>query len=373
MEVFVIKKFLFLTNLIIVFYLTIFADEIYYVGFLGNSLSASTDSLLTALELSLNIKDENNAHGQIKSVFFDENNENILNEIKNTPNLLAIIGFLNEKHRNLLEEINDIPLISISKDFIDLNNLNKKNVFRICPSEVQLASDMARFAVAILDRRHYAVVYSEGVEDFLKTAESFAETIKRNGAKVDYFKSVEASRNNFTNILLRLRDLKVQAIFFVGPMEQAISFIKQSYEMKTGALFISTSTIGNRFFIKKLKNEAEKSCYADISPDNLYKLKKFVPFLTEYYKINKNIDKHLTYLYDAATIIKLCYNKDMKDKENLLKCLKEMSYEGVTGHIDFNSAGLRVRPVSYFYIIVKREILYRKLTEQEVKKFMEAK
>ena len=153
----------------------------------------------------------------------------------------------------------------------------------------------------------------------------------------------------------------------------AIDFAKQSYEIKTGALFMSTSTIGNRFFIKKLKNEAEKSCYADISPDNLYKIKKFRPFLNEYYKTGKNIDKHLAYLYDAVTIVKLCYNKGIKDKENLLKCLTETSYDGVTGPVDFNNLGLRQRVNSNFYVIVKREILHRKLMGQEYKKFMEAK
>lgn len=367
------RQLLFLISLIMILNLKIFAEDGYYIGFLGNSLNASTDSLMTGLELSLKIQDENKTDGLIKSVFFNENNEEILKEIKNTPNLLAIIGAFNEKHKKIIEEINDIPLISISKDYIDFNNPNKQNVFRICPSDVQLAKDLARFAVAILDKRHYAVVYTEGVNDFMKTAEEFSETIKKNGAKVDYFRSVEPTRMDFTNILLRLRDLKIQSIFFIGSLEQAINFAKQSYEMKTGALFMSTSTIGNRYFIKKLKNEAEKSCYADISPENLYKLKKFRSFLDEYYKTNKNIDKHLSYLYDAVSIIKLCYNKNLKDKESLIKGLKEISYEGVTGKINFNSSGLREKTDSYFYVIVKREILQRKLMGQEYKKFMEAK
>ncbi|MBP7792056.1 MAG: ABC transporter substrate-binding protein [Candidatus Goldbacteria bacterium] len=367
------KRLLFLINLILFLNLTVFADDLYYVGFLGNSENASTDSLLTGLEVSLNIEDENYVNGRIKPVFFDENSENVISDIKDTQNLLAIIGCFNEKHKKIIEAINDVPLISISKDFIDFNYLNKPNVFRICPSEVQLARDLARFAVAILDKRHYAVVYTDGVTDFLKAAEEFSETVKRNGAKVDYFRSVEPQRKDFTNILLRLRDLKVQAIFFIGTLEQSINFAKQSYEMKTGALFMSTNTIGNRLFIKKLQNEAEKSCYADISPDNLYKLKKFRPFLTEYYKTNKNIDKHLAYLYDAATIVKLCYNKNLKDKDNLLNCFKETFYDGITGQINFNDYGLRKTVNSFFYIIVKREILYRKLTDQEYKKFMEAK
>lgn len=368
-----IKKFLFLTSLTVFFYLTIFANELYYIGFLGNSTNASTDLFLTGLEVSLNINDVNNVHGQIKAVFFDENNENILNEIKSTPNLLAIISCFNEKHKKLLEEINEIPLISISKDFVDLNNLNKKNVFRVCPSEVQLSRDLARFAVTILDKRHYAVVYSDGTVDFFKAAEEFSKIIKKNGAKIDYFRSIDPGRNDFTNILLRLRDLKIQAIFFIGSLEQSINFAKQSYKMKTGALLMSTSLIGNRIFIKKLKNVDQKLCYADISPDSLYKLKKFRPFLSEYNKFGKKIDKHLAYLYDAVTIIKLCYNKNIKDKKNLLKCLRETFYEGVTGQIDFNDIGLRKKTNSYFYIIVKKEILYRKLMGQEVKKFMEAK
>ena len=367
------NRFFILTGLIIFLNLTIFAEDFYYIGFLGNSSNAVTDSLFTGLKLSLSVSDENNTNDLIKPVFFDEDNEHISDEIKNTPNLLAVLGCFNEKHKKIIENINDIPLISISKDYVDFNSTDRQNVFRVCPDEIQLSRDLARFAVTILDRRHYAIVYSEGVNDFLKAAEGFAETIKRNGAKVDYFKSVEPTRTDFTNILLRLRDLKIQAVFFIGSLEQAISFTRQSYEMKTGALFMSTSVIGNRYFIKKLKNEAEKSCYADVAPDNLYKLKKFRAFLSEYYKTGKNADKHLAYLYDAAAIIKLCYNKDIKNKEDLIKCIKETNYEGVTGQISFNNTGLREKVPSYFYVIVKREILQRKLMGQEVKKFLEAK
>ncbi|MCX7698062.1 MAG: ABC transporter substrate-binding protein [Candidatus Goldbacteria bacterium] len=363
-------RFFILINLIMLLNLTIFANNFYYIGFIGNSLNATTDSLYKGFELSLR---GNDTDMKIKPLFFDENNEQIVDYIKNTPNLLAVLGCFNEKHKKIIDEINDIPLISLSKDFIDFNYLNKQNVFRICPSEVQLAQDLARFAVAVLDKRYYAIVYSEDVSDYLKVAEKFSETVKRNGGRVDYLRSVESTRTDFTNILLRLRDLKIQAIFFIGSLDQSINFARQSYEMKTGALFLSTSTIGNRNFIKKLKNEAEKSCYADIAPDNFYKLKKFRPFLTEYYKTGKNVDKHLAYLYDAVSIIKLCYNNNVIDRENFIKCIKETNHDGVTGKITFNNVGLRENPPSYFYIIVKREILQRKLMGQEVKRFMEAK
>ncbi len=339
------------------------AKDVYYIGFLGNSHNASSVSLYNALSLTVEAANNTNNPYEVNAVFFNENEENAADVIKSRGNLLALLGCFSEKNSEIIEKINDMPLISIWKGYIDFNEKDKANVFRVCPTEAQLAEDLSRFVITVLTKNKSAIVYTEGSTDYLRAAEAFAANSKANKVWANYFKSVPPDRDDFTNILLRLRDLKVQAIYFAGSMEQAAELSKKSKEMNVGAIFTSTDAINSRTFIRKARAGSENACFASVIPPSLYSFRSMRAVLKEFRKKFTNEDMHMPYVFDAANIVLKCVAAGKRSAGDVAACMRDTSYKGATGPIGFNKRGIRVNANAYFYIIARKEVLYRSLGE----------
>lgn len=353
----------FLLSFIAVFCSISGASDTYYLGFLGNSTNASSVSLYNSLSLTVEASNNTNNSYEVRAVFFDEDSASVADEIKNNSSLLAVLGCFTEKNASVLEKINDIPLISTGKNYIAFNEQQKDNAFRVCPTEAQLAEDLSRFVITVLTKNKSGIIYSEESLDYMRAAEAFAANSKANKVWADYFKSVPADRTDFTAILQRLRDLKVQAIYFAGGMEQAAILSKASKEMNVGAIFTGTDNINSRAFIKKAKIGSENAAFAAIMPPSLYSLKPMRPVLAAFRKKFQNEDMHMPYVFDAANMVLKCLAAGKKSSREMISALKEMNYNGATGQINFNKNGIRVNANAYFYIISRKEVLPRSLGE----------
>jgi ABC-type branched-subunit amino acid transport system substrate-binding protein len=349
------------------------ARDTYYIGFLGNSNNASSSSLYDTLSLAIESANNTSNSYEMAPVFFSDEAPNAADEIRGRGNLLALIGCFSEKDAAVLEKIENIPLISAGKNFVMLNEKGKNNVFRVCPSEAQLAEDLCRFGITVLGKNKAAIVYSEGSADYLRAAEAFAANARANRVWSDYFKSVPADRTDFTNILLRLRDLKVQMIYFAGSMEQAAEFARKSQEMNVGATFMTTDNVNSRVYIKKAKTGADRTVFASIIPATLNGFKGLKPFMAQYRKKYSYEDVHLPYVYDAANMVFSALAAGKKSGQDVAAYMCEKTHSGVTGSISFGASGLRKNADAFFYIIARKEVLYRKLQDSEAKKYWEAK
>lgn len=367
------RLLLFLLSFTAVFYGSAGAKDTYYIGFIGNTSSASSTSLYDAI--SLTVESANNTYSayEVQAVFFNEDDPNVADEIRNKSCLLAVIGCFSEKNSAVLEKAGEIPLITAGKSFVMFNEKGKQNVFRVSPSEAQLAEDLSRFAVTVLGKNKSAIIYSESSADYLRAAEAFAANQKANRVWAEYFKSVPADRTDFTNILLRLRDIKAQIIYFAGSMEQAAELAKKSQEMNVGAILMTTDNVNGRAFIKAAKAGADRTCFASISPATLGGFKGLKPFLGEYRKKFNYEDAHMPYVHDAALIVLKALALEKKTGQDVIKYLKETAHSGATGAFSFNEQGLRRNADAFFYIIARKEVLQRKLQDYEAKKYWEAK
>lgn len=354
---------LFLLSFTAVFFGSAGAFDTYYIGFLGNSTNASSVSLYNSLSLTVEASNNTNNSYTVQAVFFDEDSVSAADEIKNKGNLLAVLGCFSEKNTGIIEKINDIPLISTGKNYIAFNELQKENAFRVCPTEAQLAEDLSRFVIAVLVKNKSGIVYSEDSLDYLRAAEAFAANCRANKVWADYFKSVPADRTDFTAILQRLRDLKVQTIYFAGSMEQAAILSKASKDLNVGAIFTSTDVINSRAFIKTAKSGSENACFAAIMPASLNSMKSMRKVLAEFRKNFQNEDMHMPYVFDAANMVLKCLVNGSRNGRDIMTALKAMNYDGATGPINFNKSGIRVNANAYFYIISRKEVLPRSLGE----------
>jgi ABC-type branched-subunit amino acid transport system substrate-binding protein len=344
------------------------AKDVYYIGFLGNSNNASAQALYNTLSLTCEAMNNTANPYEVAPVFFNEDS-GPADEINGKGDLLAVLGCFSEKHSAILGKVNNTPLINVCKSYPGFIDKEKTNLFRVCPAEAKLASDLARFAYSVLEKDRMAVVYTEGNEEYKQAAGAFAETMRRNRIPADYVKSVAADRTDFTNVILRVRDMKKQIVYFAGPTEQAVELAKETVAMNTGANFIGMSDIGNKAFLKKAKIGTQSACFASVVPSSLYNLKKFVPFLTMYDKRFTGQDMYMPFVYDAAMMAASCLEAGKKSGPDISACLKSINYSGITGDISFAADGDRKRSETFFYVMYRKEILPRRISEAEMKKF----
>ncbi len=355
-------KMVLITILVMLSNITLEAKPTYTIGFIGNSLSTNSSNLYDALSLLLEDINKKTENYELQKKFF-EDDENLVDNIKHEKNLIAITGIILEKHKKVLENIDDIPVFLIGTEYLSIDD--KKNIFRIAPSNLDLARILCRIQISVLQKRNFAILYTDGYDEFLKIAEAYKDTVLKNKASVGYFRSVDAERKDFETILIRLRELKVNTIFFAGLMEQASLIAKQSRELNVGADFSSISDICNKEFIKKAKDGSQGAHFVLSVPPSLYSLKKMRSFLEKYNETHKGTDAKLPFIFDTVNIIQYCLDKGKIESGLLKECLITEEFEGATGNIKFNEKGLRVAYPPYFYVIRGKEFLYRKLNAKE--------
>lgn len=336
------------------------AKDVFTVGFIGDTLSASSKNMFDALTIILSEK--NNDNYELQGKFFNETDENIVNQIKNGNNLIALTGNINEKHKSIFQNVKDVPVFLIGSEYLSVEDF--ENIFRLAPSNIDLAKILCRIQISVLYKDKFAILYVEGYDEYLKTAEAYKNTVEKNKGRVDYFRSVDEQRKDFEAILLRLRELKVNTIFFAGGYEQAALLARQASELKVGSDFSSIPDICNKNFIKKAKYGSQGVHFVLPTPPSLYSLKPMRNFLEKYNETHRGNDSKLPYLFDVIDIID-SFIKNKVDKKSFIDYLKEQEFSGVTGKIKFNEKGLREEYIPYFYVIRGKEFLYRKLNASE--------
>jgi hypothetical protein len=345
---------------IVVFDIIINAKDIYNIGFIGNSTNTVATDLFDALNIIIN--DYNNEKFSLQTKFLNDTSQNLINEIKN-GNFIAITGLVLEKHKKVFEEIKDIPVIIIGSEYLSFDG--EKFIFRIAPSNIDLAKILCRIQISVLGKRKFAIIYTEGEDEYLKIAEDYKNTVLKNKAIVDYFRSVDKGRKDFEAILLRLRDLKVNIIFFAGDEEQAALLAKQASQLNVGAEFSSLPYICNKDFIKNAKDGSQGAQFTMAVPPSLYSFKKMRNFLEKYNETHKTMDAKLPYLFDGVDLLNSCLNEGKTNKSDIIECFKTKNFSGVTGNINFDDNGMRLFYQPYFYVIRGKEFLFRRLSLKE--------
>jgi ABC-type branched-subunit amino acid transport system substrate-binding protein len=344
------------------------AKDNYTIGFLGNSENSRSISVFNAVKLAADEFNNTMTAYSVNAVFI-EDTTTAVDAVKNQPNMIGLIGSFSSLDGPVLDAAGDMPELCVSGDYPGLGGAAKKNIFRLCASDNQLARDTCRFLITVLSNNRLAVIYSGDNNGFEDMAAAFKSEAERNHITPSYYKEVDTERKDFTAVLLRLRDLRVQNIYFAGPAGQAGLLARQSSEMNVGADFSSTSLIGIRSFIKTAKAGSRGAVYASISPSSIYGFRKFENVYERYRKIYKGNDMHIPYAYDAAQLLLSALSSGKTGHADISAYLHGVGFDGATGNITFNESGERSGAPRYFYIIIGNEPLQRNLSQSEYKAF----
>lgn len=362
------KLFVFTLLLVAAILPAAMAKDNYTIGFLGNSANARSVSVFNAVKLAADEFNSTSTAYSVNAVFI-EDTATAVDAVKNQPNMIGLIGSFLNSDSQVLEAAGDMPEMCVSGDYPGLGGAAKRNIFRLCASDNQLARDTCRFLITVLSNDRLAVIYSGDNNGFDDMAAAFKSEAGKNHIALRYYKEVDPDRKDFNAVLLRVRDLRAQNIYFAGPADQAALLARQSSEMNVGADLSSTSLIGVRSFIKTAKAGSRGAVYASISPSSIYGFKKFGDIYERYRKIYKGNDMHIPYAYDAAQLLLSALPAGKTGHADIAAYLRGISFAGATGDINFKESGERSGPPCYFYIIIGNEPLQRNLSQSEFKAF----
>lgn len=347
--------------------------EAFNVGYLGNTYTASSLSNFYALELICAEYTATSTAYEIKAVFFDENDPGAASAINSTSNLLAVIGDIRDKQKDIVSNAQGKLFISTSQEFIDLTRLGLPNAIRIAPSGAELVRALCRIQVKVLKKNRFAVLFSGASGDYQKIAEAYEQTALANKCQVVYSRVVEPDRKDLFPLVNMVREKKAHTLFYAGPLDQAAAVAQLSRELGSGAQFSTMDINATMEYVKKSKDASSGSQFALKSPVILSSIKKLRPLLQKVGAKHKSFDASLPYIYDASQLLFSGLEAGKKSRDEMRDYIKALKTKGATGEIRFTDSGERLGANVYLYIVQKKEFFYRKLGYEESKAYSEAR
>ncbi len=232
-----------------------------------------------------------------------------------------------------------IPMISGSATNPKLTEQGFKDIFRVVGRDDQQGPAVAQYLeamkikkVAIADD---ATAYGEGL------ANEVEKTLKGAGVQVVAREKTNDKATDFKAILTKMKGKNPDAVFYGGMDATGGPMLKQARELGIKAVF----AFGDGACTDKMKELAgDKNAEGFIcSQAGLPVVAASKGFL-DAYKAKYNVDPiiYAPFTYDAANLLITAMQKaDSTDPAKYLPSLQKISYDGATGHIEFDDKGDR--------------------------------
>lgn len=258
----------------------------------------------------------------------------------------------------------DIPIISPFAQKTDISGTGD-NFFRMIINNRQKIENIAAFLneefmdkkiILIDNREEYSIELVDYLEDML--ADLGAGVIRRYSVKVDE----DDIRVLAENLLID----KPDAIFFAARYNELALLVKEVRGIGLDSRFI-TETMGmdDRIFIFAESASLEGLIAVIPDPPSLAMYSqdpRSVNFWQDFNGLLKDYDyrditisgpgQYSPYAYDAVfIIIESIKRSNSINSADLISELKSISYDGLTGHVEFDSNGDRLDPLSTLFII----------------------
>ena len=212
----------------------------------------------------------------------------------------------------------------------DFTRQNFKTTFRILTSDIQQGGVLARFVVKNLGVKKIAIIddrtaYGQGVAD------EFDRAVKNAGGKIIRREFTSDKAQDFQAILLSLKRLKPQAIFYGGVAPQAIFLAKQMQALHIPAILLGTEPLKIGSYLK-VAGHAGNGTVVALGGKPLNKMPGGLTFKRRYEKrFGVPMDVLAPYIYDGITAMFSAMRKaDSVEPEKYLPYLTEIEMPGIT-------------------------------------------
>ncbi|MFH0771180.1 MAG: branched-chain amino acid ABC transporter substrate-binding protein [Candidatus Omnitrophota bacterium] len=181
---------------------------------------------------------------------------------------------------------------------------------------------------------HDKTPYGQGL------AEEFKKTFQGLGGIIVCFEGVSLGDRDFKALLIKIKNLNPQAIYFGGMYQEAGLISKQAKQLGLDVPLVGGDGIYSSEYIKIAGNasEGDLATMIGLPPEKLSKSKDFV----EKYKSrfpNRDMQPYDPYTYDTVNIIIEAVKNTGRDKTKIIEYIKDMKYEGIIGVTQFDDKG----------------------------------
>lgn len=275
----------------------------------------------------------------------------------NDDEILGVIGHLNTGVAMPSSEVYkdfDLCMVSPANTGVLITDRRYPSVNRICGRDDIQGPVGASFAVEDLKASKIYVVhdktaYGQGI------ALSFREKAQSLGAQVVGFDGTE-EKSNFHSLILRMKVMKPDLLFFGGIYDQGGVLLKQMREKGIKASFLGPDGLDSAELVNIAQDAVIGAYYTTVAGpvDQFPAAQAFNDRYVERFK--KPPESYALYAYDTANVFVAALKKFMAENDNALPTRKQLAgqvrdiqYDGITGTIAFDDKGDRLS--SDYYVI----------------------
>ena len=327
------------------------------LGPLTGSVAIYGISATNGLKLAV---DEINANGgilgkQIELNLLDEKGDST--EAVNAYNklvdwgMVALIGDITSKPSVAVAEVaaqDGIPMITPTGTQLNITEAGS-NVFRVCFTDPYQGEVLAKFTKDKLAAKTVAIIsnnssdYSDGV------ANAFAKEAEAQGIQVVAREGYSDGDKDFKAQLTKIAQQNPDVLFVPDYYEQDGLIAIQAREVGIKSVIVGPDGWDG---VVKTVDPSSYAAIEDVFFANHYSTKDSSEKVQNFIKNYKEPSAFSALSYDAAYILKAAIEKaGTTDKEAVAKAIKELEFEGITGHLTFDEKNNPVKSITIIKIV----------------------
>lgn len=272
-----------------------------------------------------------------------------------SQNMVAFLGDVTSKPTIAVADLaaqENIPMITATATAAEVTQAGD-NIFRVCFLDPTQGKTMAQYAKDKLGATTAAIMYNVSDDYSTGLAKAFEEKAKELGMNIVGNETYNESDKDFKSQLTKIAGSNPDVLFLPDYYNNVALIASQVKEVGIQATLLGAD--GWDGVVKTVNADNMDSVNGSIFC-NHYSAEdpseKVQTFLTAYKeKYNEDPVSFSALAYDAAYILAQAIEKaGSTDKDAIIQALAETSYDGVTGHISFDSNGDPVKDVSIIKI-----------------------
>jgi branched-chain amino acid transport system substrate-binding protein len=255
---------------------------------------------------------------------------------------IAVVGHLNSGSSIPASKIYKdagMAQISPSSTAVKYTDQGFKTTFRVVANDRQQGSAMANYATEVMKAKTVAIIddrtaYGQGLADIVE------EVVKAHGATVVAREYTDNKASDFNAILTKIRATKPDVIVYGGMDDTAGPMAKQVHELGIKTPLVSGDGACSPEFIK-LAGDGADQMTCTRAGEAVERLPKGEQFMNRYQaKFGSTVQIYAPYAYDAVyVIVDAIRRAGSLDRAAVAAAVATTSYDGLTGHIAFDSKG----------------------------------
>lgn len=279
----------------------------------------------------------------------------VAHKLVSDPQVVAIVGHLNSGATLPASRVyyqGNIVMLTPASTNPKITKQGFKNVFRACITDEVQGPLCASFAIDKLKKEKFTVLhdktaYGQGI------AEQFTKTVIDKGKTLLLFEGITEGDKDFTAILIKIKSLNPDLLFFGGMFPEGGLIVKQAKQLGLGTTFMAGDGCFAPEFMKIGGSASEGTIISFLSPpwEKGESTKEFVAKFEKKYGAVKNF---APYGYECVNIIaKAVKTAGKADRKAILDTMADPNFyhEGILGRTQFDEKGDTKNKELYFYVV----------------------